>query len=210
MPSTVSGVQVTNLLSGFRFLVEWDLNNGGEVVTAYKVFRSPNQGHGYSLVATITSPGFQYVDKVPFTYGAVFYYKVIAINASGIMGDITQAEAVTDETFDDFDEKPFRSVAIGPDSFVFNEIPGGPLDNTNFTFTTAQYFRAGTLQVYIDGMRVQPTKVYTEGADQKSFTLVATAPTPGSVNPILAISNSSGLWPPSAPNDFIMVDYLAL
>lgn len=203
MPPTVRDVVVTNLLSGFRFLVEWTLNADQDGVTAYKVFRSPNQDHGYSLVATISSPGFQYIDKVPFTYGAIFYYKVVAINSAGASSDITKAPAVTDETFDDFEEKPFRSTDISADSFIFGEtLTTNVLNNSNVTFTTAEYFRAGTLRVYIDGYRLQPLIQYTEGVDQKSFTLAATV--------TQNITNlGSGIWPPTA-SDIMFVDYIAL
>lgn len=202
VPLTVRDVTVTNLLSGFRFLVEWTLNAEQDGVTVYKVFRSPNQDHGYNLVATIQSPGFQFVDKVPFTYGAIFYYKVIAISTTGAMSDLTRAPAVTDETFDDFEERPFRSTDIGAGSFIFGEIPGGALNNSNLNFTTSKYFRAGTLQVYVDGLRLQPLVAYTEGLNQNSFTLAA-------IVPLIQLPLISDQWPPNI-TDYMMVDYIAL
>ena len=174
MPNVVTHVEVTNLLGGFRFLIEWSLNT--DTVTAYKVYRSPNQDQGFNLIATVVDPGNQYIDKVPFTYGATFYYKVVATNASGSQGDLTQAEAVTDMTFDDFEEKPFRSTEISVNSFVIDGIPAGLINSANTSYTAAVYYRANTLSVYYDGVRLVRNVGFTEGADQKSFT-VASAPT---------------------------------
>src|ERR1035437_3378700 len=170
MPNVVTHVEVTNLLGGFRFLIEWSLNT--DTVTAYKVYRSPNQDQGFNLIATVVDPGNQYIDKGPFTYGATFYYKVVAVNASGLSGDLAQAEAVTDMTFDDFEEKPFRSTEINVSSFVFDETPGGARDNINSNYTTSRYFRSGTLAVYFDGVRLPKPDYCVEGPDQKSFSIV--------------------------------------
>lgn len=177
-PTTVRNVVVTNLLSGFRFLVEWTLNSDSEGVTAYKVFRSPNQDAGFSLIQTVQSPGTQFIDKVPFTYGAVFYYKVVAVSASGMSSDITLAPAVTDITFDEFEEKPFRSTDVRFDSFIVGETPIGLLNGSNVLYTTSNYFRTSTLAVYYDGLRLARNVGFTEGADQKSFTMTA-APVSG-------------------------------
>lgn len=39
--------------------------------------------------------------------------------------------------------------------FRFNETPGGVVDGVNQTFTTSLQYTAGTLMVYLDGLRME-------------------------------------------------------
>jgi len=54
---------------------------------------------------------------------------------------------------------------------IINELPGGAIDCVNLVFTTANEFIAGTLEVYLDGVRIDPD-CYVENVDLMGFTLV--------------------------------------
>jgi hypothetical protein len=175
-PTPVFGVSVENLLAGRRMLIEWDLNPLAQGVTQYSIWRSTQEYQGFEKMATVDSPTYQWIDKVPYTFGVIFFYKVLATNASGVSSDIHQSNAVSDQTFDDFEEKPFRATTLQFDALVTGETPGGSADGVNKTFTTANLFRFGSLQVFINGVnRINAdsgstTVDFTEGPDQKSFT----------------------------------------
>jgi triacylglycerol esterase/lipase EstA (alpha/beta hydrolase family) len=193
-PTPVFGVSVENLLAGRRFLIEWDLNPLNQGITQYTVWRSTQEYQGFEKIATLNSPTYQFIDKVPYTFGVIFFYKVLAVNAAGVSSNITQSNAVSDQTFDDFEEKPFRATTLQFDALVTNETPGGTVDGVNKTFTTANLFRFDSLQVYLNGInRINANSNasvvdYTEGANQMSFTF----------------SNAP------AQNDIIVVTYLKL
>jgi hypothetical protein len=190
VPTPVFGVSVENLLAGRRMLVEWDLSPLAQGITQYTVWRSTQEYQGFEKIATINSPTYQFIDKVPYTFGVIFFYKVLAVNASGVSSDIKQSNAVSDQTFDDFEEKPFRATTLQFDALVTNETPGGNVDGVNKTFTTANLFRFGSLQVFLNGINrinadSNATVVdYTEGTNQMSFTF-SNAP---SQNDIIVVS----------------------
>ena len=56
------------------------------------------------------------------------------------------------------------------------EIPAGAIDCDNLSFTTANEFFSGSLEVYNDGIRLYPVE-FSEGLDLQSFTIILT---PGS------------------------------
>lgn len=172
MPSLVRDVEVTNLLAGQRFLIEWTLNSISESITTYSIFRSTAEQSGYSLLAQVPSPVTQYVDKVPFTFGVTFFYKVIAVDASGTSSDLTQTPGVADVTFDNFEETPFPATNVTFSSFVINEVPSGAVDGVNATFQTAAVFRSKSVEVFVNGIHRLATD-FQENADQKSFTFIA-------------------------------------
>lgn len=175
IPTPVFGVSVENLLAGRRMLIEWDLNPLAQGITQYTVWRSTQEYQGFERIATLNSPTYQFIDKVPYTFGVIFFYKVLAINASGVSSELKQSNAVSDQTFDDFEEKPFRATTLQFDALVTGETPGGIVDGINKTFTTANLFRFGSLQVFINGVNrinadSNATVVdFTESTDQKSF-----------------------------------------
>lgn len=170
MPSSVRDVHVENLLAGRRFLIDWTLNDDSEGVSIYRIYRSSNANGDFQLLTTITAPTSQFVDKVPFTFGIIFYYKVVAVNSSGLASDISLASPVSDVTFDQFEEKPFRATTVTFDSFVYNETPGGLLNNSNLVYQTAYLYRLGTIQFFKNGLLLKPTVDYTENNDQQSIT----------------------------------------
>lgn len=170
MPSTVRDVHVENLLSGRRMLIEWTANPSNEVVTAYEIWRSTQEFQGFEKLGEVQDPTVQFIDKIPYTFGVVFFYKVLARDASGLKSDITQSNPVSDVTFDDFEEHPFRSTTLSFDSLVVSEIPGGLIDGVNKSFTTANLFRFNTMQVFINGVNRLRGTDFTEDPTQNSFT----------------------------------------
>lgn len=173
MPSIVRDVRCENLLSGLRFLLEWTLNSSSESVTAYEIWRSTTEYQGFEKIAEVQSPTHQYIDKVPYTFGVVYFYKVVARDATGLRSSLDLSNAVSDFTFDDFEEKPFRATTLGFDSVIVGEVPRGAVNGTNAVFTTANYFRFNTVAVFVDGKALVRGMGFTEGPDQLTITLTA-------------------------------------
>jgi hypothetical protein len=68
-------------------------------------------------------------------------------------------------------------IAMGTASMVRGEVPGGAVNSSNTTFTTASRFQPGALRVYQNGIRLKGgTEDYTEGT--QGFTM-AVAPVTG-------------------------------
>jgi len=179
-PSVVRDVNVENLMSGRRFLIEWVLNEITEGVTTYEIWRSTTEsGSDYVHIGSVQAPTVQFIDKVPFTYGVTFFYKVIAVNAGGARGDISAITGTADVTFDNFDEEPFRATNLTFDSFVRNETPLGIIDGINYTFQTQFLYRSNSLEIYVNGVHRLPTDFQTNN-DQKTFTFIF-PPAPGSI-----------------------------
>lgn len=57
----------------------------------------------------------------------------------------------------------------GAGAGVLNEIPSGAINGSNATFGTAQTFTAGTLRVYLNGLRQRQLEDYVEGV--QAFTM---------------------------------------
>lgn len=179
MPTTVRDVHVENLLSGRRMLIEWTPNPTLEGVTAYEIWRSTMEYQGFEKIGEVNDPTYQFIDKIPYTFGIVFFYKVLARDASGYKSDITQSNPVSDVTFDDFEESPFRSVTLLHSSFISGEIPSGIINTSNTIFTTASLFRFNTVEVFVNGVARVRGVGFTEGADQTTVT-ISPAPATGS------------------------------
>jgi len=173
MPSIVRGISVENLLSGRRFLIQWDLNPGAEGVTVYKIYRSTTETSGYTQVGQINSPSNQFIDVVPFTFGVVFFYKVIPINSGGVAGLMQDAEPVSDMTFDSFEERPFRVSSVNFNTFAIGEIPSGFVNGINNTFITSSLYRTGSVALYINGLRKTPTIDFQENVNLNTITTTA-------------------------------------
>jgi len=175
MPTTVRDVHVENLLSGRRMLVEWTPNPTLEGVSAYEIWRSTQEYQGFEKIAEVNDPTYQFIDKIPYTFGIVFFYKVIARDASGYRSDITQSNPVSDVTFDDFEEHPFRSTTLSYNSFVAGEVPIGLINSSNTSFTTASLFRFNTVEVFVNGVARVRNVGFTEGSNQTSV-IISPAP----------------------------------
>lgn len=176
-PSLVRDVHVENLLAGRRMLIEWTLNSIAESVTAYEIWRSTQEYQGFEKISEVASPTYQFIDKVPYTFGIVYFYKVIARDNTGLKSDLSQSNPVQDSTFDDFEERPFRATDVSYDSFAIGEVPSGIKNSVNTNFTTASYFRFNTVQVFVNGVALVRGVGFTESADQKTLVLV-TPPAP--------------------------------
>lgn len=175
MPTSVRDVRVENLLSGRRMLIEWTPNSSSEGVTAYEIWRSTQEFQGFEKIGEVQDPTYQFIDKIPYTFGIVFFYKVLARDASGLKSDITQANPVSDVTFDDFEEHPFRATTLAHDAHVVNEVPVGLVNGVNKIYTVSNLFRFDTVQVFVNGVNRTD---FTENAAQNSITLT-TAPAIG-------------------------------
>ncbi len=67
------------------------------------------------------------------------------------------------------------------DMMVKNEDAIGATDCTNLSFRTTEEFVAGSLCVYMDGVRLPPDQ-YTEHIDSQGFTLVLDPVSPNGLN----------------------------
>lgn len=81
------------------------------------------------------------------------------------------------------------------DRFVFNEIPIEPTNCSRLNFTTANPFVPGTLRVYLDGRKLDPSD-YSEGGNVQSFSVT--------LNP----NNRNGLNSPPSSSEIITIDYI--
>lgn len=176
-PTLVRDTTVVSLLSRRQFLVQW-LQSPETDILFYNIYRSENQFSGFSLVGQVAIPSTQFVDTVPFTFGVNFYWKVTAINNADQESDIDSTESVSDITIGQFDEEPFKQVNVQAQDFVYNETPGGPLNGSNVVFTTVKVFRAGTLQVFWNGVLIDKSSFTENITTHKSFTLIGIVPVP--------------------------------
>jgi len=178
IPSVVRGVRCFNLLSNRRFLIEWSLNDPVESITTYYIYRSTTESGdrgnngAYVKIGQINSPTTQFIDIVDFTYGVVYYYKVLAVSSSGLVGNISEALPVSDMTFDSFEEEPFRVATITTDSFVTGERVTGTINSINNTFTLSSFFRLGSTAIHLNGIRQALGPDYVEQNDQRTIIFV--------------------------------------
>jgi hypothetical protein len=61
--------------------------------------------------------------------------------------------------------------APGDGTQVFGEVPAGTANGSNLVFTPAHAFRAGTIAVYVNGLREVPGQGYTESGGTIVFSL---------------------------------------
>jgi len=87
------------------------------------------------------------------------------------------------------------SQALTSDSFVFNEIPSEPKNCSNINFTTQQEFISDTIEVFIDGKKLDSSD-FTVGIDNQSFSLI--------IDP----SDRNGLTKPPSSDEIISVNYI--
>ena len=82
-----------------------------------------------------------------------------------------------------------------PGAYIVHETPAGAVNGLNLAYTTAEVFVPATLQVWLDGHRLDPLD-YTIGLDSKSFTLT------------LQPSNPNRLNQPPQDTEEMRVDYI--
>ena len=171
-PNPVQVIRVHNLLSELRFLITWQPNQETNVVS-YKIYRSesPTDNSNFSLLATVPTPITSYNDRVPFKFGLKHYYKVTALDDGGNESSLVLTTPAHDETYHSFEEQPFISHPLASD-FIVNEQPIGDIDDVNVLFTTEFPYRSGTVEVFLNGVRIRPTDHFVEGplSQQITFT----------------------------------------
>lgn len=171
-PDTVKNTRVFNLLQLRNFLITWSPNQELNI-TNYRVYRSssPTDSASFSVVQTTPANVTSAFDFVPFSFGIVFYWKVTAIDNGGNESSIAETSPVHENTYHDFEEQPFPMVATSS-TFVSGETPLGTINNVNMLFTTIFPYRPGSIQVYLDGIRMDKDTEYTEGPLSQQITFL--------------------------------------
>ncbi len=171
-PDTVKVIRVFNLLAERGFLITWQPNQETNIAQ-YRVYRSssPTDLSEFEVIATVPVPITSHLDRVPFTFGLVFYYKVTAIDDGGNESSLEQVSPAHENTFHSFEEQPFVQ-NVKQDDFIIDEVPSGLIDDVNVLYTTAKPFRKNTVEVHSNGIRLRPTIDYNEGplSQQITFT----------------------------------------
>ena len=170
-PNVVQVIRVHNLLSELRFLVTWQPNQETNIAS-YKIYRSesPTDNSNFNLLATIATPITSYSDQVPYKFGLKHYYKVTAVDDGGNESSLVLTTPAHDETYHSFEEQPFISHPLASD-FIVNEKPIGDLDDINALFITEFPYRSGTVEVFLNGVRLRPTDHFVEGPLSQQITL---------------------------------------
>lgn len=169
-PETVKVIKVYNLLVDRGYLITWSPSLETDV-SSYKVLRShsPTDSSGFEVVATVQKPSTSYIDKVTFSFGITWYWKVVAVDAAGNESDLALTTPVHEQTFHSFEEQPFPT-SVSTQDFVKDEIPTGAIDTVNVLFTTAFPYRKNSLIVYLNGVRLIRTLDFVEGPGSQQIT----------------------------------------
>lgn len=175
IPSRVRSIQVVNLFSQRRFLLQWQPNPEVDI-NHYNIYRSENQFTGFTKQGQIDVLSTQFVDTVPFTFGVTHFWKVTAVNTTDQESDLNASEALSDVTIGRFDEEPFKQITLQKADLVFNKVPTGTKNGVNTLFALDESFKAGSTQVYLNGILQIITVDYTEGVNLNSITFVSIIP----------------------------------
>lgn len=169
-PDTVKVTKVYNLLVDRGYLITWSPSLETDV-TSYKVYRShsPTDSSAFEEIATVTKPSTSYIDKVTFSFGITWYWKVLALDASGNLSDMALTSPVHEQTYHSFEEQPFPT-SVSTQDFVKDEIPMGAINTINTLFTTAFAYRKNSLLVYLNGVRLIRTLDFVEGPGSQQIT----------------------------------------
>lgn len=175
-PAPVMGIRSTNLLANRGFIIQWSANPAPNI-SVYRVYRSssPTDDSSFQVIGTTPANVTSYVDNVPFTFGITWYYKVTALDNGNNESPLELTSPVQDMSFSQFSEQPFPT-QVEVTSIVNGETPSGSLDSVNTLFTTTYPFRAKTLSVFLNGVRLMLGVNYTLNIPQQ-FILVS-APSP--------------------------------
>lgn len=172
-PNPIIYLKVLNLLVYNRFYLSWESLDSD--IVSFNIYRSNSPTGGFEKIATVPSSQKEYVDQVPFNFQIVYYYKVTQVNSNGEESSLDDALAVSDKTFTSWDETPFIKYPVDS-SYVFNQPVIGNKDGVNKIFRTVDIFKAGSLCVYLNGVRQTSNVDYEEGNDQQSFTFLTIVP----------------------------------
>ena len=171
-PEPIRALHVYNLFAERGFLLKWGSGLENNLVN-YRIYRSssPSDNGSFDLIATTPVNVTSYIDNVPFTFGLTWYYKVTALDNGNNEGALERTTPVNDMTYHSFEEQPFPTTVSALD-FVTDEIPSGVVDDVNIVFSTTSAFRKGSLQVYLNGVRMHHTIDFVEGPGPQQFTMV--------------------------------------
>jgi len=178
-PGVVQGTRSTNLLANRGFLITWSANPEPNIAL-YRVYRSssPTDNTSFYLIGTTPNNVTSFVDNVPFTFGITWYYKLTAIDTGNNESSLDLTSPVQDMSFSQFVEQPFPTqVEVG--DLVNGEIPSGAVDGVNTVYATVNPFKASTLSIYLNGVKLILAIDFTLNIPQQ-FTLVS-APSSGSL-----------------------------
>jgi hypothetical protein len=171
-PDTVKAIHVTNLLVERGFLIQWLPNLETNIVN-YRVYRSssPTDDSGFLLIGTTPANVTSWIDKVPFTFGIVWYYKITALDNGNNESAITLTSPVQDNTYHTFEEQPFPTTVNLAD-YVTDEIPAGLINGINMLFTASFPYKKHTLEVYLGGAKQIRGLDFNEGPLSQQFTML--------------------------------------
>jgi hypothetical protein len=173
-PAVIHTLDVQNLLADRGFLLSWAPGLETNLV-GYNVYRSPSptDNSSYELLSAskpscpITTRNW--IDKVPYSFGITFYYKVTAMDDQGNESSLFLTTPCHDNSFHSFDEQPFFQ-QVQLNTPVIDEAVVGTPNNILVTFSTAAAYKAGTLAVYLNGARQIRGDDFNEGPTQTQFT----------------------------------------
>lgn len=172
-PDTVKAIHVFDLVAERGFLIKWKPNLETNI-DGYNVYRSssPTDSAEFNkLNSTLVPANVQsYIDRIPYTFGVVWYYKVTAVDDGGNESSLDLTTPVHDNTFHSFEEQPFP-INVQAGDFVHNEVPQGDIDGVNVLYTTQFPYRPNSVEIFQDGVKLRATIDYDEGPLSQQITL---------------------------------------
>lgn len=179
-PDTVKAIRVFNLLAERGYLITWQPNQEINMFK-YRVYRSesPTDFTNFQSLGEVLVPVTSFVDRVPFTFGIVFYYIVTAIDDGGNESSLVLTTPAQENSYHSFEEQPFFNTIVSSD-FITDEVPTGAVDTVNTLFVTAFPYRKGSVEIYLNGVKLLPTIDFNEGPQSQQITFV-NAPDTGGV-----------------------------
>lgn len=179
-PDTVKAIRVFNLLAERGYLITWQPNQEINMVK-YRVYRSesPTDFTNFQSLGDVPVPVTSFLDRVPFTFGIVFYYIVTAIDDGQNESSLVLTTPAQENSYHSFEEQPFFNTIVSSD-FITDEVPVGAVDTVNTLFTTAFPYRKGSVEIYLNGVKLLPTVDFNEGPQSQQITFV-NAPDTGGV-----------------------------
>lgn len=171
-PDTVKVIRVYNLLVNRGYLITWSPNQELNI-TGYQVLRSPSptDDASYQVVGTVAPPITSFLDKVAYSFGITWYWKVIAIDSGGNQSPFDTTIPAHEQTFHSFEEQPFPT-SINASDFVTDEVPTGSIDSVNSLYLTAFPYRPKSVEIFLNGVKMIPGVDFNEGplSQQITFT----------------------------------------
>jgi hypothetical protein len=131
---------------------------------------SPTDTGDFNLIGTTPANVTSFVDRVPFTFGITWYYKVTALDNGNNESSLDLTTPVQDMTYHSFEEQPFPTTVLAQD-LIEDETPTGAIDTLNQLYTTAFPYKKNSLEVYLNGVRMHRSLDFVEGPLSQQFTM---------------------------------------